>query len=413
MKATIIGIGDELLIGQVVNTNAAFISQKLNSVGIDVARIVTVGDSESEIISTFGQEFIRADIVIITGGLGPTHDDITRSAVCKFFGVKLVRSEEARKNVEEFLANLNRQWSEAAENQTFVPEGAAVIQNKYGTAPGELIVKENKYFIVMPGVPYEMESMMEDFVIPYFRSKIKNSFILHRTLMTTGIPESELASRLGDIAEIVRGEKLAFLPSPAGVRLRISVGGSNKELCEDKIHSIESHIRSRVDKYIFGVDDEQLEEALGKLLIERNQKIAVAESCTGGLIAHKLTNVPGSSRYLDRAVVAYSNKSKIELLHVPEEMITGHGAVSREVAGAMAAGIRQISGVDIGLSTTGIAGPTGGSPGKPKGLVWIGYSDIHETISLKFNFGDGRSRVKERAAQAALDLARRRLLRID
>lgn len=413
MNATIISIGDEILIGQVLNTNAAYIYEKLNSVGIEVARILTVGDDEVEILNSFKGNYPRYDVVIVTGGLGPTQDDVTRSAVCKFFDLKLISSNEVRHNVEEFLKKRNRKWSDAAENQTLFPAGAKVIPNKYGTAAGEFFERDTKYFIVLPGVPYEMESMMEDFVIPFFREIKMNRYILHRTLMTTGIAESELAGRLGNLDNILQGAKLAFLPSPTGVRLRITISGTGKNQCENKIQTIESHIREKANKFIYGVDEESLEEVLGKILAERKLTIAIAESCTGGMIAHKITNVPGSSRYFERAIVAYSNQSKINQLHVPKELIEKHGAVSKEIAEAMALGIRQNAGTDIGISTTGIAGPTGGTGKKPVGLVWIGYSDANETIALKFNFGDGRLRIKERASQAAMDFIRRKILKIE
>ena len=413
MKAIVISIGDEILIGQVLNTNAAYISEKLNSVGIEAARILTVGDDEVEILNAFKEYYSRYDIIIVTGGLGPTQDDVTRSAVCKFFDLKLISSKEVRHNVEEFLKKRNRNWSDAAENQTLFPAGAKVIPNKYGTAAGEFFERDTKYFIVLPGVPYEMESMMEDFVIPFFLEIKMNRYILHRTLMTTGIAESELAGRLGNLDNILQGAKLAFLPSPTGVRLRITISGTGKNQCENKIQTIESHIREKANKFIYGVDEESLEEVLGRILAERKLTIAIAESCTGGMIAHKITNVPGSSRYFERAIVAYSNQSKINQLHVPKELIEKHGAVSKEVAEAMAFGIRQNAETDIGISTTGIAGPTGGTQEKPVGLVWIGYSDAKETIALKFNFGDGRLRIKERASQAAMDFVRRKILKIE
>jgi nicotinamide-nucleotide amidase len=413
MKAIIISIGDEILIGQVVNSNAAFIAEKLNAIGIEVGKILTVGDNEIDILAAFRDHYHKADVTLVTGGLGPTHDDITRTAVSEFFNTKLVKSKDARRYVEEFLQKRNRPWNDAAENQTLVPEGAKVIPNKYGTAAGEFFEHDNKYFIVMPGVPYEMESMMEDFVVPFFLQKKLDRYIVQRTLMTTGIPESELAIKLGKIEDFIQDAKLAFLPSPTGVRLRISVIGTDKIQCDENIRKIELHIRDRANKFIYGLNDVSLEEVLGKLLLERNLKIAIAESCTGGMIAHKITNVSSSSQYLERAVVAYSNQSKIDLLHVPKETIEKSGAVSKETAMAMALGIRQIAGVDIGLSTTGIAGPTGGSREKPIGLVWIGYSDKSGTFAYKFNFGDGRTRVKERASQAAMDIVRRKILKIE
>jgi nicotinamide-nucleotide amidase len=412
MKAAIISIGDEILIGQVINTNAAFISQKLNPIGVSVAKIIVTGDNEKDIISVLETEFINHDILFITGGLGPTHDDITRSAICKFFSTNLVSSDEARKYVEEFLRQRNRPWSEAAENQTLIPDGAKPIPNKFGTAAGEFFERDGKFVVVMPGVPYEMESMITDFVVPYFQNLPQTNFIIHRTLMTTGIPESELATRLGDLNQMLKGAKLAFLPSPVGVRLRITVQGKDSNNCNNLLQTIESNIRDKASKYIYGIDEESLEEALGKLLTEKKLTLSIAESCTGGLIANKLTNISGSSRYIERAVITYSNKSKIDLLNVPKELFTTVGAVSREVAEAMAHGIRKMSGTYIGVSTTGIAGPTGGTPDKPIGLIWIGYSDSNETIALKFNFGEGRLRVKERATQAAMDLIRRKILNI-
>ncbi|MBI5020301.1 MAG: competence/damage-inducible protein A [Ignavibacteriales bacterium] len=412
MRAAIISIGDEILIGQVINTNAAFIAQKVSPLGISVSKIIVAGDNEEDIISALETEYLCHDILFVTGGLGPTHDDITRSAICKFFRTNLVSSADARKYVEEFLRQRNRPWSEAAENQTLIPDGAKPIPNKFGTAAGEFFDCDGKYVIVMPGVPYEMESMITDFVIPYFQNISQTYFIIHRTLMTTGIPESELATRLGDLNQMLQGAKLAFLPSPAGVRLRITVEGKDSDESNRLIKTIESDIRQKAEKYIYGVDDESLEEALGKLMIERKLTLSIAESCTGGLIANKLTNVSGSSKYIERAVVTYSNKSKIEMLSIPEKLISTHGAVSREVAEEMARSIRNLSCTDIGISTTGIAGPTGGTPDKLIGLVWIGYSDSNETIALRFNFGEGRLRVKERATQAAMDLIRRKIMKI-
>jgi nicotinamide-nucleotide amidase len=265
----------------------------------------------------------------------------------------------------------------------------------------------------MPGVPYEMKAMMENHVIPYLQQHVAGQVIRHRTLRTTGIPESFLFQQLGNLDELLEGAKLAFLPAPTGVRLRISVQESDSHTAEGKIQQVEKRIRAKAEKYIYGVENEELEQVIGRMLTEKKLTIAVAESCTGGLITDKITDVPGSSNYFERGVIAYSNQSKTEILKVPKELIEKHGAVSSEVAKAMAAGVRQIADTDIGVSTTGIAGPTGGSPEKPVGLVWIGFSDRNETLAMKFNFGDDRRRVKERAAQAALELVRRRLLRIE
>jgi nicotinamide-nucleotide amidase len=258
-----------------------------------------------------------------------------------------------------------------------------------------------------------MKAMVDQSVVPFLSAKVKGSVIRHLTLRTSGIAESLLAKQLGNIDELLDGGKLAFLPSATGVRMRITAFGNEVIATENKVKEIENRIRARVQKYIYGTGEEELEEVLGRLLTERKLTISVAESCTGGLIADKITNVSGSSTYFERGVVTYSNRSKVELLGVPEELTRTHGAVSKEVAEAMAAGIRRVARVDIGLSTTGIAGPTGGTAEKPVGLVWIGYSDKETTLALKFNFGDDRKRTKERAAQAALELVRRRVLKIE
>jgi nicotinamide-nucleotide amidase len=413
MKAEIITIGDELLIGQVINTNQAYIAEKLNEIGVNVVRMTTVGDEGEEVLETFAEAWKRYPVVIVTGGLGPTHDDITKKAVCKFFGSDLVKNEELTLRIESLLQKRNINWTAAHEEQTMVPRKAQVIPNPVGTAAGMLFEDAGKYFIVLPGVPYEMKAMVDQSVVPFLSAKVKGSVIRHLTLRTSGIAESLLAKQLGNIDELLDGGKLSFLPSATGVRMRITAFGNEVTATENKVKEIENRIRARVQKYIYGTGEEELEEVLGRLLTERKLTISVAESCTGGLIADKITNVSGSSTYFERGVVTYSNRSKVELLGVPEELTRTHGAVSKEVAEAMAAGIRRVARVDIGLSTTGIAGPTGGTAEKPVGLVWIGYSDKETTLALKFNFGDDRKRTKERAAQAALELVRRRVLKIE
>lgn len=412
MTASIISIGDELLIGQVVNTNAAFIANALNKIGVTVKNILTVGDKQDDIYQAFNELFSENKIVISTGGLGPTHDDITKKTLCKYFNTKLVKDDDVKANVERILAIRDMRWTPAAEEQTFVPDGCKIIPNKYGTAPGMLFERDNKFLIALPGVPYEMEQMVVQFVVPFLSNFNEERIILHRTLRTTGITESFLSELIGDIDKLSEVASLAFLPSPTGVRLRISATGNSFNNVQMKIDSVELKIRARVNDYIYGTDGEELEQVLGKLLSERNLTIAVAESCTGGLIANRITDVPGSSKYFERGIVAYSNSSKIELLGVPENLIIKYGAVSEEVAKAMAARIRELSKTDIGISTTGIAGPTGATPDKPLGLVWIGYADSKNLIAKKFLFGDDRVRVKIRSSQAAMELARRIILKI-
>jgi nicotinamide-nucleotide amidase len=413
MKAAVIAIGDELLIGQVINSNAAFIAEKLNVAGISVEKMITVGDDEGAIVKTLDRSLSEHDVLCLTGGLGPTHDDVTRSAICKFFKTDLILNEEALENVRRIIKHRNVPLTKLNEEQAFVPRGCDVMQNPHGTAPGYFFHRESKHVAVMPGVPYEMKAMMERCVTPYFQQHPVGQVIRHRTIKTTGIPESFLFQQLGNLDELLEGAKLAFLPSPMGVRLRISVKEKDEATANKKLQRVEEGIRRKAAKYIYGVEDEELEQVVGRMLTERKLTIAVAESCTGGLIADKITDVSGSSNYFERAIISYSNQSKIEGLKVPNELIETNGAVSSEVAKAMAEGVRQVAGTDIGISTTGIAGPTGGSDEKPVGLVWIGYSDKNETLAVKFNFGDNRRRVKERAAQAALELVRRRLLKIE
>ena len=415
MKAEIISIGDELLIGQVINSNQAYIAEKLNSVGIFGDKMTTVGDDEGEIFSAFQKAYASHDVITVTGGLGPTHDDITRSVVCKFFQTDSIINEEALENVKRVFTRLKSVPRKINEDQALVPRGCVVIQNRLGTAPGYFFERDKKYFIVMPGVPYEMKAMMDDFVLPFFMKQTTGLVIRHRTLKTTGIAESFLAEHIGDVHQLFSpdsGLTLAFLPSSLGVRLRITAKAKSADEAEKKIQDVETKLRGKVEKFIYAAGEEELESTVGSLLKDRRLRIALAESCTGGLIANRITDISGSSEYFERGIITYSNESKIDELGVPSELIGRHGAVSREVAEAMALGIRTVSGADIGISTTGIAGPTGGSQEKPVGLVWIGYSDNDETIALQFNFGGGRRIIKERAAQAALELLRRKILKI-
>ena len=415
MKAEIISIGDELLIGQVINSNQAYIAEKLNSVGIFGDKMTTVGDDEGEIFSAFQKAYASHDVITVTGGLGPTHDDITRSVVCKFFQTDSIINEEALENVKRVFTRLKSVPRKINEDQALVPRGCVVIQNRLGTAPGYFFERDKKYFIVMPGVPYEMKAMMDDFVLPFFMKQTTGLVIRHRTLKTTGIAESFLAEHIGDVHQLFSpdsGLTLAFLPSSLGVRLRITAKAKSADEAEKKIQDVETKLRGKVEKFIYAAGEEELESTVGSLLKDRRLRIALAESCTGGLIANRITDISGSSEYFERGIITYSNESKIDELGVPSELISSHGAVSREVAEAMALGIRTVSGADIGISTTGIAGPTGGSQEKPVGLIWIGYSDNDETIALQFNFGGGRRIIKERAAQAALELLRRKILKI-
>jgi nicotinamide-nucleotide amidase len=299
-------------------------------------------------------------------------------------------------------------------DQAKVPKIAEVIRNQLGTAPGLWIEVDQKIYVVMPGVPYEMEAMIEFTVIPKLKEKIgdKQKILKKKILMTTGIPESTLYERLGNIDELLQGAKLAFLPNQFGVKLRLSVEGEDEKELQNKLLEVEQKIRAKGGRFIYGIGDDQLEVVIGKILLERELKIATAESCTGGLLGNMLTNVSGSSKYFERGVICYSNAAKVEILKVNEDTLAEHGAVSMEVAMQMAEGVKSTSGSDIGLATTGIMGPTGATADKPVGLVYIGYCDEKVCTAKKIQFGDDRLLNKQRAAQAALDFVRRQLLGI-
>lgn len=412
--AAVITIGDELLIGQVTNTNAAFIGQRLSEVGIEVVRMVVVGDEYQEIIDVFKEYHGTVDAILVTGGLGPTHDDITKKVVADFFNAKLVMDNAVLENVRDRLSKRNIPLRRVNEEQALVPEGCEVLMNHWGTAPGMLFEESDKIFVVLPGVPHEMQNLMTEYVIPRLKAKAVGQVIKHRVLKTTGIAESSLYELLGNVEEIL-GDKarLAFLPSQFGVRLRITVKAQTTEEADSIVAEVERKIRSKAGKYIYSEGEVELEEIVGVLLKERNLSISVAESCTGGYISHRITNISGSSIYFNRGVVTYSNEAKVELLHVDDELIRKFGAVSEEVARAMAEGIRRVSNTDIGIAVTGIAGPTGATVDKPLGLVFVGLADRAGTIVKKFMLPDERVRFKERASQAALELVRKRILGLE
>lgn len=405
-KVSIISIGDEILIGQTINTNAAYIGEKLTSIGYEVVRNFAVGDVKEDILKILKDAEEISDFIFVTGGLGPTHDDITRNCILEYFNTELVFDESTFERIKKLFERRNIPMPEINRNQAFVPKIAKVIPNDYGTAPGYDITKNGKRFFIMPGVPYEMKGMMEQTILPELKNYIqsKGVFYNQKILYTTGIPESALYSKLQDIRPLFDEVKVAFLPSQFGVKIRLSMRSESEELNLQKIKFVEDKIRERVNEYIYSDEDLPLEEVIGKILTEKQLKLAVAESCTGGLICNRITNVPGSSNYFERGVVSYSNEAKIQILGVSPETIQKFGAVSEQTAIEMARGVRKISGADIGISTTGIMGPTGATETKPIGLVYIGYSDGEKEFAKQYNFADNRVRNKERTSQAALEL---------
>lgn len=414
MKAYLISIGEELLIGQTINTNAAYIGSRLSDINIDVVKISVVKDDETDIITELDLAAKTADVILITGGLGPTHDDITKKTIIKYFNTELTENTEVLENIRSLFERRGRHVTPLNEQQALVPKIAEVITNDYGTAPGMWIEKDNKVFVIMPGVPYEMKPMMTNFVIPrLMESAAEEGLLIKRLILqTTGIPESTLYERLGDLNELLEGAELAFLPSVFGVKLRVTVKTNDEELAKNKLVEIEQKIRGKIGRYIYSRGEDKLEETVGRLLKERDLKLAIAESCTGGHVCNLITNISGSSIFFERGIISYSNAAKVEVLKVDEDTLTEFGAVSQEVAMQMAEGVKSTSGADLGISITGILGPTGATTDKPVGLVYIGYCDDKVCTAKKFMFGNDRIINKQRSAQAALDMIRRNLLGI-
>lgn len=414
VKVNIISVGDELLIGQVINSNASYLGELLTAEGFNVEKIVTIGDDREQLIKQLNESVNLSDLVIITGGLGPTHDDITKNVLVDFTEDSLILNTEILENVRKFFEVRNIKMPEINIGQAEVPSKAKIIWNSKGTAPGLWLEKEECVIISLPGVPYEMKNMMEKYVIDMLRNKYKNKFTdfyLSKTILTTGIGESLLSEILGNINELILDSKLAFLPSAYGVRLRIGVTASDLRLAEEKINTISKRILNKIEPYVYGFGNISLEEVVMNLFIKHKKTLSVAESCTGGLISNRITNVSGSSKYFLGSINSYSNQSKINILGVDSSTIEKFGAVSKETALEMAKNVRKLFKSDIAVSTTGIAGPLGGSPEKPIGLTYIGYSDSEESFAEKFTFGSDREINKIRASQAALNILRKKLNR--
>lgn len=419
MKAAIISIGDELIIGQVINTNASFLSKAFFSAGISVEKIVTVPDDEKLILKEFRDSYSSADVIAVTGGLGPTHDDITTHCIAKFFKSKLVLDKNLLNKIKARFKKRKIKLAESSYRQALVPAIAEILPNKAGTAPGILVKKNKKIFFAMPGVPSEMIHLTEKQLIPIIKKQFSGGKTLkEKTLHTIGISESLLSQKIGNLNDILKDSrdtkvKLAFLPANFEVRLRITVEAKTPALAEKEIRSAVTILKNRIGSYIYSYDEKSIEQVTGAILAERKLKIAAAESCTGGLVSSKITNVPGSSEYFMDGIVAYTNEAKIEFLGVKKKTIDTYGAVSKETAIEMAEGARRKLGADIGVSTTGIAGPGGASKAKPVGLVWIGYSDKKISLAKEFIFTNDRLRNKEVMSKMALEIVRRRLLKIE
>jgi nicotinamide-nucleotide amidase len=416
MQTEILSIGDELLIGQVINTNAAEISKQLNTIGISVSKVTTIGDNEGEILAAIKSAWGSNDIVIATGGLGPTHDDISKHVVAKYFKKKLILDKKTLAHVQARFRSFGiKKMPDVNIGQAMVPQDFKALRNDRGTAPGLLYHQKGKTFIILPGVPHEMSWLMEKWVIPELQKTYKKKLgdaIIHRTLLTIGIGESTLAERIGDVKNFLEfGATLAFLPKTSGVRLRISVRDSSEKKAKAKVARIEKYIRERVDSFIYGADNETLEEKVCELLKKKKATLSTAESCTGGMLSMRITNVAGSSEVFIGGVISYDNSVKIKELAVPKEIIEKFGAVSEECAKAMAEGALKKFGPTFSLSITGIAGPGGGKKEKPVGTVWIALAEKDKsTIAKLYKFAGDRTIIRERSADSALEMLRWRLL---
>ena len=405
--ASIITIGDELLIGQVIDTNSAWIAQQLNKIGIAVKNRVAIGDEAEEIKNTLDFENKNADVVLITGGLGPTNDDITKKVMCEYFSGKMIVDKDALQNVKYLFEQVyHKPVSEINLKQAEVPDTCDVIQNKRGSAPGMIFHKEGTIFISMPGVPYEMMGIMED-VIPYLQKQFELPVILHKTILTSGIGESALAEIIKDFEDNLPKEiRLAYLPNYGMVRLRLSTSGFDKTKTKNAIKSQFTELKKLVKNYMVADEDESMQEVLGKVLLENKKTISTAESCTGGAIASLITSVAGSSAYFEGSIVSYSYNIKETLLNVKKETLEKYGAVSEETVREMLAGLLDTMKTDYGIAVSGIMGPDGGTPDKPVGTVWVAAGSKEKQIVQKFKQRFSRTKNIEVTSVMALNLMR-------
>jgi nicotinamide-nucleotide amidase len=407
--ASIITIGDELLIGQVVDTNSAFIAQELNKAGVWVQRRVAVGDKKEEIIRALNEESRNTNIIIITGGLGPTADDITKPVLCEYFGGKMVMNEEVRKHLMYLFEQVfRRPIIERNLKQAEVPDVCTVLPNARGTAPGMWFEKDGKVFVSLPGVPHEMKGLIVNEVIPRLQQAFKMPFISHRTLLTAGIGESYIAETIKEWEEKLPPHlKLAYLPNYGMVRLRITGWSEHKEQLEKELDDQFAELKVLVREWLVTDEDNTLQMALSKLLRSKNKTMATAESCTGGYLAHLITAIPGASNIYKGSIISYDNEIKIRELHVSPATLRNEGAVSEEVVKEMAAGALAQMNTDYVVAVSGIMGPDGGTPEKPVGTVWVAAGDRGKLVTQKFSFRFDRDRNIEMTATQALNLLRK------
>jgi nicotinamide-nucleotide amidase len=407
MIADIINIGDELLIGQVINTNASWMAERLNSIGIKVRQITAIADNGDHIKSAIDEAFRFSELLILTGGLGPTRDDITKHVLAEYYKSQMVMHQPTLEQVEQFFKLRGRPITDLNRRQAEIPECCEPLSNSSGTAPGMWFEKDGKILVSIPGVPFEMKALMEDHILPKLAARINGDVIIHKTVLTQGVGESFLADLIAEWEdELPANIRLAYLPQPGIVRLRLTATGNNREIVEQEISKQLENLMKLIPGYVFGFDGDTLEGLIGNLLSELDATVCTAESCTGGYLAHMITRVPGSSEYFKGSVVAYSNELKTKLLGIEPGLIEKNGAVSREVVEVMATSARKLLNCTYALATSGIAGPTGGSDEKPVGTVWIAVAGPGGVNARHFLFGNNRDRNIHISALAALNMLR-------
>ncbi|HHU70155.1 MAG TPA: competence/damage-inducible protein A [Thermoanaerobacterales bacterium] len=409
MDAEIISVGTELLLGQIINTNAQYISQQLSELGINVFYQTSVGDNRNRLSSILKNALDRSDLIILTGGLGPTLDDITKEVVSEVMGLELYMDEKVLANIEAHFQKRGLKMSENNKRQALIPKGSRVIPNYNGTAPGIYIQANKKNIILLPGPPKEMKPMLKQFVLPYLRENFGCGLIKSKIINLVGISESSLEEKILDIIKNQSNPTIAPLAKEDGIILRITAKARTEKDASVLIEPVVNSIKERVGNYIYSYDNKPIQEVVGEILLERNCTISIAESCTGGYISHLLTNIPGISAVFNRSIISYSNESKIENLNVPPDILNSYGAVSKETAILMASGVRKLANTDIGLSVTGIAGPGGGTSEKPVGLVFVALSSYSGDFYEKHIFSGDREIIKKRSALAAFNLIRKYL----
>ena len=389
--AVLLTIGDELLYGQTLDTNSHWLSQQLSASGFKVVLRQSLPDKAEAITEGVATGLQKADIILITGGLGPTKDDITKKTLASFYHCELTERTEVVENIERLFKHRGRKLNELNRQQALVPQAAEVVLNAVGTAPGMWFAKDGRVVISMPGVPAEMRLMVEQQVLPRLKKEFAPPAMVHKMLRTVNVPESELAKIIEQWEDALpEGIGLAYLPNYGAVKLRLTATGDTEDALHEKINKEVQKLKPLISEFLFSEEDMEIEQMVGKLLQQNNWTLATAESCTGGRIADKITDHPGCSSHFQGGVVAYSNEVKINLLHIDKQLIEQHGAVSEEVACAMAKNVRKLCGTDFGISTTGIAGPGGGTPEKPVGTIWIGYADKDGARAKKLQLTDNR-----------------------